>query len=132
MYHLIFFPIYLISLLPHTIADVTIGRFLYFISYKVFRYRYSVVLQNLSRSLPAKSYGEIQQIAKDYYKHLACMVIEIIKLFSVSSHSLDKKNTAGQYRTLTSLPSAKPQYNCRFRALWKLGISEYFTSQASI
>jgi KDO2-lipid IV(A) lauroyltransferase len=91
LYYLVFFPIYLISLLPHTIADATIGRFLYFISYSVFRYRYSVVLQNLSRSLPAKSYGEIQQIAKDYYKHLACMVIEIIKLFSVSSHSLDKR-----------------------------------------
>ena len=91
LYHLVFFPVYLISLLPHAIADLTIGRFLYFISYKVFRYRYSVVLQNLSRSLPAKSYGDIQQIAKDYYRHLACMVIEIIKLFSVSSHSLDKK-----------------------------------------
>lgn len=91
LYRLLFFPLYLISLLPHTIADITIGKFLYFLAYSVFRYRYSVVLQNLSRSLPAKSYSEIQQIAKNYYKHLACMVVEIIKLFSVSSHALDKK-----------------------------------------
>lgn len=91
LYYLIFFPIYLISLLPHAVAELTIGRFLYFISYRIFRYRYSVVLQNLSRSLPTKSYHEIQQIAKDFYKHLACMVVEIIQLFSVSSDSLHQK-----------------------------------------
>lgn len=91
LYPFVFFPIYMISLLPHSIAAPTIGRFLYFISYRIFRYRYSVVLQNLSRSLPAKSYHEIQQIAKEFYKHLICMVIETIKLFSVSSQALDKK-----------------------------------------
>ncbi|WP_160292094.1 lysophospholipid acyltransferase family protein [Pedobacter lusitanus] len=91
LYHLIFFPVYLISLLPYSVADATLGKMLYFMSYRVFRYRYNVVLQNLSRSLPAKSYPEIQQIAKEYYKHLVCMVIETVKLFSVSKQSLDQK-----------------------------------------
>lgn len=91
LYPFVFFPVYLISLLPYSIAAPTIGKFLYFISYRVFRYRYSVVLQNLSRSLPAKSYQEIRQIAKEFYKHLVCMAIETIKLFSVSRYTLDKK-----------------------------------------
>ncbi|QNK61580.1 lysophospholipid acyltransferase family protein [Pedobacter sp. PAMC26386] len=93
LYHLVFFPIYLLSLLPYAVTNLTLGRMLYFISYTVFRYRYSVVLQNLSRSLPAKSYAEIQQIAKEFYKHLVCMVIETVKLFSMSGDLLDKKVT---------------------------------------
>ncbi|MBB6501991.1 lysophospholipid acyltransferase family protein [Pedobacter cryoconitis] len=93
VYHLVYLPIYLVSLLPSPLISVTLGQFLYFISYRIFRYRYNVVLQNLSRSLPAKSYAEIQQIAKEFYKHLACMIMETLKLFSVSLESMDKKVT---------------------------------------
>lgn len=93
LFQLIYLPVYLISLLPYKLSRITIGQFLYFISYRVFKYRYSVILQNLSRSLPAKSYQEIQQITKDFYIHLANMVIETLKLYSISSQSMDKKVT---------------------------------------
>lgn len=86
-------PVYLLGLLPIQIAKCTIGKALYFLSYRVFRYRYSVVLQNLSRALPAKSYAEIQQISKDFYRHLSVMAVETTKLFSISSRELRKKVT---------------------------------------
>lgn len=87
------FPVYLLGLLPIGVAKGTIGKVLYFLSYRVFRYRYSVVLQNLSRALPAKSYAEIQQISKDFYRHLSVMAVETTKLFSISSRELRKKVT---------------------------------------
>lgn len=87
------FPVYLLGLLPIGVAKGTIGKVLYFLSYRVFRYRYSVVLQNLSRAFPAKSYAEIQQISKDFYRHLSVMAVETTKLFSISSRELRKKVT---------------------------------------
>lgn len=87
----VYFPVYLLGLLPLSVSNGTIGKVLYFFSYRVFRYRYSVVLQNLSRALPTKSYAEIQQISKEFYRHLSAMVIETTKLFSISSTQLLKK-----------------------------------------
>lgn len=87
------FPVYLLGLLPLQVANGTIGKMLYFLSYRVFRYRYSVVLQNLSRALPTKSYAEIQEISKDFYRHLSAMIVETTKLFSISRTELRKKVT---------------------------------------
>ena len=52
---------------------------------KVGKYRYSVVLVNLSRSFPQKKYGEIKRIARDFYRHLGDIIAETI-WFSGSSH----------------------------------------------
>ncbi|SDL56764.1 lysophospholipid acyltransferase family protein [Pedobacter antarcticus] len=86
IYCLIFPPIYLLGMLPYLIVNALVGRPLFFLSYTIFRYRYSVVLQNLSRALPLKSYLEIELLAKEFYLHLASMIVEIIRLFSISSH----------------------------------------------
>lgn len=88
---LVFLPVYLIGLLPYSISSAIIGQMLYFVSYRIFKYRYSVVLQNLSRSLPSKSYAEIQQIATAFYRNFSCMMIETLQLFSMSSYTLNKK-----------------------------------------
>lgn len=50
---------------------------LYFILYKIFRYRYAVVVQNLSRSFPERSYGEIRQVAASFYRHFCRIFIEM-------------------------------------------------------
>lgn len=91
VYLLVYFPIYMLSVLPYFITDMLFGQLLYFISYRVFRYRYHVILQNLSRSLPDKSYLEIQQIARNFYRHLVCMVLEILKLYSINRKDADQK-----------------------------------------
>lgn len=44
----------------------------------VFRYRYDVVMINLSRSFPDKKYKELQAVAKDFYRHLGEIAAESI------------------------------------------------------
>lgn len=51
----------------------------------VFRYRYDVVITNLSRSFPEKKYKAISQMAKDFYRHFGEIVAEAI-WFSGSSY----------------------------------------------
>ena len=51
----------------------------------VFRYRYDVVITNLSRSFPEKKYKVISQMAKDFYRHFGEIVAEA-RWFSGSSY----------------------------------------------
>lgn len=44
----------------------------------VFRYRYDVVMINLSRSFPDRKYKELQILAKDFYRHLGEIAAEAI------------------------------------------------------
>src|SRR5690606_5365463 len=84
-------PIFLVSLLPYRILHATVGKCCYFFLFKVVRYRYSVVLQNLSRALPNKSYREIEQLTSAYYKHLSGLLVEMMKLVSGSKKMLVKR-----------------------------------------
>ncbi|WP_212005477.1 lysophospholipid acyltransferase family protein [Chitinophaga sp. HK235] len=52
-------------------------RIIYFLLYKVMRYRYTEVIQNLSRSFPEKSYEEIKRIALEFYRHFSRLFAEI-------------------------------------------------------
>jgi KDO2-lipid IV(A) lauroyltransferase len=54
------------------------GSVLAWIARNIFRYRYSTVLINLSRSFPEKKYKEIEEIAEDFYRHLGEIVAEAV------------------------------------------------------
>lgn len=82
------FPIVLVSLLPYQVLQATVGRCCYFLAYSVTRYRYHVVLQNLSRSFPDKPYAEIHKLAKDFYRHFSCLVVDVVKSASISGQEL--------------------------------------------
>ncbi|MEH6308747.1 lysophospholipid acyltransferase family protein [Olivibacter sp. CPCC 100613] len=88
LYRISLFFIYLLSMLPMELLVASVGRMLYFISYQLTKYRYNVVLQNLARSFPHKRYGEIDSAAKGFYKQFSLLVVELIKLFSISRHHL--------------------------------------------
>lgn len=55
------------------------ASFLQFIAEKIFRYRYQVIIQNLSRSFPEKNYQEIRQLAHGFYQHFFELFAEVIK-----------------------------------------------------
>ena len=44
----------------------------------VIRYRYDVVMINLSRSFPDKKYKQLQTLAKEFYKHFGEILAEAI------------------------------------------------------
>jgi KDO2-lipid IV(A) lauroyltransferase len=79
-----------ISLLPlfilYRLADV-----LYLLVYHVFGYRKKVVRENLRLSFPEKSPAEIETIEKTFFRYLASLVIEIVKMKSISKKQLNKR-----------------------------------------
>ncbi len=93
MYLIIYFFVYLFSLLP--------WRVLYFISdtiafllQNVFKYRVEVVQQNLAIAFPQKSVAERKKIAKEFYQQFTDSFIETFKLISISDKNFEKRFTS--------------------------------------
>ncbi|MGV3642532.1 MAG: lysophospholipid acyltransferase family protein [Adhaeribacter sp.] len=66
---------------------------LYFLLYYVTGYRRKVVLANLERSFPEKPLHERQVIAKKFYRNLADIIFEILKLGSISKAEMGRRVT---------------------------------------
>lgn len=63
----------------------------YYIIYYIFPYRKHIVRENLSNSFPEKSEEEIIRIEKQYFKYFANLVIEVVKMASISRSELKKR-----------------------------------------
>lgn len=72
-----------VSLLPFPMLYVFSDVLRFFLQY-VFRYRRSVILDNLQNSFPEKNQKEIRKIMNTYYRNLADITLETIKLRSIS------------------------------------------------
>ncbi|MBV9989491.1 MAG: lysophospholipid acyltransferase family protein [Chitinophagaceae bacterium] len=90
MYYLIYFPLYLLSLLP--------WRLLYWMSdglaaitYHLIGYRKEVVHNNLRIAFPEKTEKERTAIAKEFYRNLIDTFIETIKLLSLSDAAFARR-----------------------------------------
>ena len=68
-----------------------LARLLYWLMAYVVRYRRQVVLQNLRNSFPEKSAVEIEQIARGFYWHFAQVVVEILKLRTISAAEIRRR-----------------------------------------
>ncbi|TDO24323.1 lysophospholipid acyltransferase family protein [Pedobacter duraquae] len=84
--------LYLLSLLPLPILYV-LAKLLYFLLYRVFGYRKRVVRENLTNAFPEKSTPEILQIEKQYYRYLTNLMVEIIKMATMSKAAVKKRFT---------------------------------------
>jgi len=85
--------LYLVSLLPfwflYFLADM-----MFIVLYYITGYRRKVVWENLSNSFPEKTETELKRIEKKYYKYLADLIVEIIKLISISEQEITKRMCA--------------------------------------
>ncbi len=81
-----------ISRLPYPVLYF-LSDGLYLIIYKLVRYRKKVVLQNIANSFPDKTSSEHQQIVNGYYKHLCDLVVESIKVFTISDAQVRERFT---------------------------------------
>lgn len=85
--------LYSLSVLPmwvlHRLSDV-----LYVFLYYIFGYRKKVVRQNLEKSFPEKSAQERKTIEKASYKHLADLIVESLKGFTISEKEMRRRFTA--------------------------------------
>lgn len=80
----------LISLLPFRVL-YSLSGILYIIGYRIIGYRKRVVFQNLKKSFPKKTDDEVKKIADDFYRHLCDLIVETIKLLSISEHEFRER-----------------------------------------
>ncbi|NII84871.1 KDO2-lipid IV(A) lauroyltransferase [Pedobacter sp. SG908] len=63
----------------------------YLLLYFVFGYRRKVVRENLLNALPGKSLNEIILIEKRFYRYLASLIFEIVKMNGISKEEIEKR-----------------------------------------
>ncbi len=87
---LLSFIVYLASLLPfwvlYTISDV-----LYVLLYHIVGYRKKVVYENLRNAFPEKTDQERKEIARKFYRFLPDLIVESIKMRSISAKEVKKR-----------------------------------------
>lgn len=80
LFYLVIKPL---SLLPLSVLYL-ISNWFYYLVYYFIGYRKRVVLQNLQKSFPHYSDLEVTSISKLFYRHLGDIIVESIKMFSMS------------------------------------------------
>ncbi len=85
-----FFPFFALSLLPffmlYILSDVA-----FFILFYLTRYRRKVVHLNLRNSYPTKSEVEIRTLEKHFYRHFCDIMLELIKILTISKKSVKER-----------------------------------------
>ncbi len=77
---IIYFCCKVIGYAPHWFKYYTLVNVIYFLIYRVFRYRVKVVNKNLHNSFPNKSEAEITKIRKGFYHYLAEVAVSTVAL----------------------------------------------------
>ena len=85
-----YLPFYAFSVLPFPVLYVVSDIFFFLVFY-VFKYRRSVVQENIKNSFPEKKEEERRVIEKKFYKHLCDVVVETLKHLTLSKKSLRKR-----------------------------------------
>lgn len=81
----------LIALLPFPLLYL-LSDFMYIVVFHVLGYRKAVVRANIEKSFPNKTESERQQLVKQFYKWFCDVMLETIKLYTISAESF--KNAA--------------------------------------
>ncbi|MCS6967638.1 MAG: lysophospholipid acyltransferase family protein [Cytophagales bacterium] len=79
-----------VSRLPWKII-YTLSDLLFFIAYYLLQYRKDVVKNNLMLAFPEKSQQERNIIAKQFYRNLCDVILEIIKTLTISVEELNER-----------------------------------------
>lgn len=90
MYYLLLAICYFISVLPFFII-YGISDILFLLVYYVFGYRKSVVMANIQQAFPEKTAAERRRLARRYYRNLTDMMLETIKLLTISKKELRRR-----------------------------------------
>ena len=79
--------------LPNRFLYGPLKQLIYFILCKVAKYRVDVVRENLRNSFPMKSGEELALIEHDFYMHLAEVMVDTIKLATISRREIMERMT---------------------------------------
>lgn len=90
LYILIYPFIWIISILPFPILYF-LSDVIYFLVYRVIKYRKRIVRGNIALALPHLSDKERNIIEKKFYSHLCDMFLEMAKTLSISRKEIEKR-----------------------------------------
>ena len=90
MYLLFYGLLYPLSLLPMQIL-YTLAYPIYITLTYVIKYRKRITIENLTFSFPNKTHAEILTLYKLYNRHLSHIIVEMLKMLTISKKSLDKR-----------------------------------------
>lgn len=88
--NLLKFTLWLLSKFPFWILYI-ISDILFVLVYHIIGYRKKVVFKNLRNSFPEKSEVEIESIARKFYKYLPDIIVEAIKMYSITEKEVVKR-----------------------------------------
>jgi KDO2-lipid IV(A) lauroyltransferase len=82
---------WLVGRLPHRFLYYPLADFIYFVLYRVVRYRLVVVRDNLSSSFPEKSTEELRTTERGFYHNLAEYFIDAVSIASITPRERMKR-----------------------------------------
>lgn len=85
-----FAPFYLLSALPLSVLH-GLSNMIFFILYYIVQYRKKVVTQNLNNAFPNKTKKERNTIRKKFYLHFCDVMIESLKMLTISETEAKKR-----------------------------------------
>jgi Kdo2-lipid IVA lauroyltransferase/acyltransferase len=97
-YYLLLIPI---SRLPYPVL-YAVSDGLYYLVYYGVGYRKAVVMQNVRNSFPDKSEKEQLDICKKFYRHLCDLIVESVKVFTISKKDVRKRMVVKNEALLSS------------------------------
>lgn len=90
VYHILFFLLYLLSLLPMRLLYL-LSDCLFFPLFRIVKYRRKVVEKQLDECFPEKSMQERRAIERQFYHFFCDYLVEVIKLFSISKKEMMRR-----------------------------------------
>lgn len=90
VYHILFFLLYLLSLLPMRLLYL-LSDCLFFPLFHIVKYRRKVVEKQLDECFPEKSMQERRAIERQFYHFFCDYLVEVIKLFSISKKEVMRR-----------------------------------------
>ena len=88
--HIGFALLTLLSLLPFWLLYL-ISDLLFLLVFYLVKYRKKVVVENLNKSFPEKGSKDMKEIARKFYSHFCDLLVESIKLKTISTKTLKKR-----------------------------------------
>ena len=92
MKYLLLILLWIFSLLPIQILYL-ISKIIRFIVYDILCYREKVVIDNIQNTFIEKSQTEVINLKNNFYDYFFELIVEIIKLLSISNNELNKRFT---------------------------------------
>ena len=118
--------LYLISLFPFSVLFL-ISDVFYFVGFKLIKYRVELVKTNIGLTFPDKSAIEVNEIVRQFYKNFFDIILETIKLLTISKKEMNERMTKGNVGVLDNYYEQNKSIILAFGHFgnWELGAIAY-------